>query len=51
MPRKRYRTISIPEELVEKIEQVVAGGYGYTSLSEFVKECLRNRLRELGFSK
>jgi Arc/MetJ-type ribon-helix-helix transcriptional regulator len=48
MPRKRYRTIAIPEELYEKCEKIVKeGNLGYSSVSEFVKEAIRKRLEEL----
>ena len=48
MPRRRYRTIAIPEDLYEKCEQVVkSGDLGYSSVSEFVKEAIRKRLEEL----
>ena len=48
MPRKRYRTVAIPEDLYEKCEKIVRdGNLGYTSVSEFVKEAIRKRLEEL----
>ncbi len=50
MPRKRYGTISLPQELLDRIEEVVdSGKFGYASASEFVKEAIRERLRELGY--
>ena len=48
--RERYRTVSLPEELTKKIVEVInSKRYGYASISEFVKECIRNKLRELGY--
>mgnify|MGYP000220983314 CR=1 FL=1 len=50
MVRKKYRTISIPEELYLVVEEAVRSGKGgYTSIGEFVKEAVRDRLRELDF--
>lgn len=40
----------MPEELIEKIVEVIASKkHGYVSTSEFIKECVRDRLRELGY--
>ncbi len=50
MSKKRYRTVSLPEELFEKIEAVIESKeYGYSSVTEFIKELVRERLRELGY--
>jgi hypothetical protein len=47
--RKRYRTVSIPEELYATIDEIVKSGRGgYASVGEFIKEAARNKLRELG---
>jgi len=43
-----YRRVSLPSELIEKIEDMVKSGkYGYKSIAEFVKEACRKRLEEL----
>ena len=48
--RKKYKTVSIPEELAIMIEEVIeSDNYGYSSISEFVKESVRERLRGLGY--
>lgn len=50
MTRKKYRTVSIPESLFERIEEIVESDKSsYVSVSEFVKEVVRNRLREMGY--
>ena len=41
-----YRTISIPEELYSEIEGIL-GVLGYRSVAEFVKEAIREKLREM----
>ncbi len=52
MTRKRYRTISIPEELYLIVEEIVKSGKGgYVSVGEFIKEALRDKLRELDYLK
>ncbi len=48
MSRKRYRTVALPEELYEKVEEIVRRGkLGYSSVSEFVKDAVRRRLEEI----
>ena len=48
LPRKKYRMVGLPEELYAEIEKIViAGRYGYASISEFVKDAVRRRLEEL----
>jgi|YelNatPaOPRAMG01_1025707.scaffolds.fasta_scaffold00468_35 Arc/MetJ-type ribon-helix-helix transcriptional regulator len=40
--------IGLPEELYLEVERIVnAGKYGYTSISEFVKDAVRRRLEEI----
>ena len=54
MPRKRlketrYRTVSIPSVLWDKIDAAVeTGKYGYQNVPDFVLDSIRKRLRELG---
>ncbi|MEM1703538.1 MAG: ribbon-helix-helix domain-containing protein [Zestosphaera sp.] len=48
----RWASVRIPEELHKIIQQVVSEGkYGYTSVSDFVVDAVRQRLRELGYLK
>ena len=50
--RKKWISVKIPAELVEIIKQVVESGkYGYTSVSDFVTDAVRKRLRELDYLK
>ena len=43
-----YRHISLPRELVDRIEKLVKEGrYGYRTVTEFVKDAVRRRLEEL----
>ncbi len=45
----KWRAVKIPEELAKIIEEIVKEGkYGYTSISDFVTDSVRKRLRELG---
>jgi Arc/MetJ-type ribon-helix-helix transcriptional regulator len=40
--------IGLPEELYIEVERIVdAGKYGYTSVSEFVKDAVRRRHEEI----
>lgn len=46
-PRK-YRKISISEEIVEKVEKIIEeGNLGYRSISDFMHEAVRLRLQEI----
>jgi len=48
MGRKKYRVIGLPEELfLDCVEIVNFGRYGYTSVSELVKDAVRRRLESL----
>lgn len=45
MAAKTFTTIAVPDELVEKIDEVVKEKrYGYRSRPEFIKEAIRNQL-------
>jgi hypothetical protein len=47
MAPKRYKAISIPEELTTRIEEVLkAGKHGYRTRSEFVVDAIRRRLED-----
>ncbi|MEM2353742.1 MAG: ribbon-helix-helix domain-containing protein [Desulfurococcaceae archaeon] len=48
----RWASVRIPEELYKLIQRVVnEGKHGYTSVSDFVTDAVRQRLRELGYLK
>ena len=41
-----YKTISIPEELYHEIESLL-GSLGYRTVTEFVKEAIRDKIKEV----
>ncbi len=47
--RKHYRGLTIPESLIEKVEDIIEKRkeLGYVSVSEFVKEAIRRRIEEI----
>lgn len=48
--RKKFRTIALPESLIDRIVELVGdeeNGHGYATVPEFVKEAIRMRLEEL----
>jgi len=46
--RKKYRTVSLSKEVVEKIEDYIKKHpeSGYASVAEFTREAVRNALKE-----
>ena len=51
-PRIKWGTVRLPQQLIDIIDEVVKSGkYGYTSVSDFVTDAVRKRLRELGYLK
>ena len=45
-----YKNIALPNDLIEKIDSIIKNSkMGYKSRGEFVKEAVRNQLKE--FSK
>ncbi len=46
---QRYRTVKLPEELVNEIERIIKKHkrYGYRSIAEFVAEAIRRRIEEI----
>jgi Arc/MetJ-type ribon-helix-helix transcriptional regulator len=44
---KGYRTVSLPEPLLERIEEYLSTHPEYTSLADFVKEAVREKLDSL----
>jgi len=48
--RKKFRTIALPESLIDRIVELVGdeeNGHGYATVPEFVKEAIRMRLDEI----
>ena len=43
---KNYTTISVPRELYETVRIIVKSNPQYTSISEFAKEAIRDKIRE-----
>jgi metal-responsive CopG/Arc/MetJ family transcriptional regulator len=47
---RKYTSISIPESLAQKIDEVIKSGkHGYQNRPDFVLDAIRKRLRELGY--
>ena len=45
---KKFETVSMPVELLEEIERVVEERKnGYTSIAEFVRDAVREKLQEI----
>ncbi|MEM1601670.1 MAG: hypothetical protein QW241_09100 [Candidatus Bathyarchaeia archaeon] len=44
---RRYRSISLKEELVRRVEEAVRK-YAYNSIADFVSEATREKLQNLG---
>jgi len=46
--KRRWKTIQLPEELLERVDVVVAAPeLGYTSRAEFIKEAVRLRVESM----
>ena len=46
---KKYRSMSLPEELLNYIDDIVKSNkFGYRTKAEFVKEAVRDSLKDLG---
>ncbi len=43
---KQYRNVSIPQELYTKLETLVESNAGYVSVSDAVKDAIRELLRK-----
>lgn len=46
MPRRGYRSLTIPEGLYKQLEKYVESHSGYVSISEVVREALREFLKK-----
>ena len=48
MAQDKYRSVRLPEELVDQVEEVIRSGkYGYKSIAEFIKVAVRDELKEV----
>ena len=47
MPEKGWKSVSLPEGLVAKIEDIVKDNPAYTSSSEFVRAAVSRLLEEI----
>jgi len=49
MVQKGYKNLALPEEMVKAIEGFIQGNaeFGYKTVAEFVKDCVRRRLEEI----
>ena len=46
--KRRWKTIQLPEELLQRVDDVVAAQeLGYTSRAEFIKEAVRLRVEAM----
>lgn len=46
--KRRWKTIQLPEELLQRVDEVVAAPeLGYTSRAEFIKEAVRLRVEAM----
>jgi Arc/MetJ-type ribon-helix-helix transcriptional regulator len=52
MAHDRYRSIRLPEELLEEVEkEVKLGKRGYKSIAEFVKDAIRVKLLQMEYAR
>ncbi|WP_456327110.1 ribbon-helix-helix domain-containing protein [Archaeoglobus sp.] len=49
MPAKGYKSVSLPEDLLNYVEELIKNNkeLGYSSVSEFVKEAVRMHLLQV----
>ena len=46
MAQDRYRSVRLPEELIDEVERIVRSGKkGYKSIAEFIKEAIREKMK------
>ena len=45
--QKEYHNVAIPKQLAERIKRLMARGYGYMSVADFVREATREKVSEL----
>ena len=46
MAEREYTSIKIPKSLTEEIESKAIGKQGFTSLTEFIKSAIREKLKD-----
>jgi hypothetical protein len=44
--RMDYVTVKVPADLIKIIDEKVVGKYGYRSRAEFIKDAIRDKLKE-----
>jgi len=50
MPKPGWVNMSLPEEIANRIDEVVKSGkYGFRSRADFVLEAVKMRLKEFGY--
>jgi len=50
MPRKGWKNIALPEEIVKMIDKAVSDSkFGFRSRTDLVLEAVKNKLKELGY--
>jgi len=50
MPRKGWKNIALPEEIVDMIDKAVKNSkYGFRSRTNLVLEAVKDKLKELGY--
>ena len=50
MPRKGWKSIALPEEIVALIDKTVENSkYGFRSRTDLVLEAVKDKLKELGY--
>ena len=50
MPRKGWKNIALPEEIVDMIDKAINNSkYGFRSRADLVLEAVKNKLKELGY--
>lgn len=50
MPRKGWKNVALPEEIVDMIDKAVKNSkYGFRSRADLVLEAVKNKLKELGY--
>ena len=48
MGAKTFTTIALPDELIEEVDEIIkTKNMGYRSRPEFIKESIRNLLRDI----
>ncbi len=50
--KRPWKTVQLPGDLIRQVDKIAATpGLGYTSRSEFIKEAIRLRIKELEAKK